>query len=328
MTVIFHDFEYAVTKKVEHYLWNLHTFLHGEYRKALGRLNTPKEVVHRRKLDKLYRGFLKTSEQFYFVYIQQLYKRFSIPELRQIACKSKSQLGEQATENPPPPAPLRTLVLKSCQMTLVRLGDLVRYRCQLSEKFSKAIFDTASDYYSLANSLDPEDGSAHHQLAVLHKIPGQHFDIVYHFHRAIVVARPHELALQNLKQEFKSPESSYQAKKGPAKDPSQAMLTWFVQLHAFYFHGKHFSRQGELEEEVLHRVELAFKSENFDNTLLLKMILVNMAAYDISKEKVNCKSRLSPDTFARVSNPGRQRHGPWKVHNHASSCCDSTFARC
>ncbi|KAJ3565623.1 hypothetical protein NPX13_g7438 [Xylaria arbuscula] len=280
MTAIFHDFEYAVSKKVELALWGLHTLLNSEYKKALGRLNTQREVVHRRKLDKLYRAFLKTSEQFYSVYIQNLYRRFSIPELRHIACRSNSQPEGQDAENPPPPAPLRTLVLKSCQMTLVRLGDLVRYRC-LVEKSFQAAFDTASDYYNLAISLDPEDGSAHHQLAVLHKIPGQHFDMVYHFHRAIVVARPSELAVQNLKQEFKNPE-----RKGPAKDPSQAMLTWFVQLHAFYYHGKHFSQQGELEEEVLHRVELAFKTETFDNTLLLKMILVNMAAYDISKEKV------------------------------------------
>ncbi|KAI1274790.1 hypothetical protein F5Y07DRAFT_206346 [Xylaria sp. FL0933] len=288
MTVIFHDFEYAVAKKVEQSLWNCHTFLNGEYRKALSRLNTQSQVVQRRKLDKLYRGFLKTSEQFYFVYIQQLYNRFSIPELRQIARKAKTQSAEQEAENASPPAPLRALVLKSCQMTLVRLGDLVRYRCQLSaDKFSKATFDTASDYYGLANSLDPDDGAAHHQLAVLNQIPGQHFDIVYHFHRAIVVSKPHELALKNLEREFKSPESSYQAKKGPAKDQSQAMVSWFVRLHAFYFHGKQFSQQGELEEEVLHRVELAFKNEGSDNSLLLKMILINMAAYDISTEKVN-----------------------------------------
>jgi protein SMG7 len=286
MTVIFHDFEYAVAKKVEHSLWQCHTFLNGEYRKALGRLNTPNQVVQRRKLDKLYRGFLKTSEQFYFVYIQQLSNRFSIPELQQIARKTKTQPIEQRGENVSPPTPLRAMVLKSCQMTLVRLGDLTRYRCQLSDKFSKTTFDTALDYYGLANSLDPEDGSAHHQLAVLHQLPGQHFDIVYHFHRAIAVSRPHELALKNLEREFKSPETSSQTKKGPSKDQSQAMVTWFVRLQAFFSHGKHFTQQPELEEEVLHRFELALKNESPAGNLLLKMILVNIAAYDISTEKV------------------------------------------
>ncbi|KAI0115921.1 hypothetical protein GGR51DRAFT_555797 [Nemania sp. FL0031] len=285
MKIIFQDFEYAAEKKVEHSLWQCHIFLNGEYRKALGRLNTPSQVVQRRKLDKLYRAFLKTSEQFYFVYIQQLAHHFSIPELQQIALKEKPQSIEPPAEKASPPAPLRALVLKSCQMTLVRLGDLTRYRCQSTEKLSKTIFNTALDYYGLANSLDPDDGSAHHQLAVLHQIPGQHFDIVYHFHRAIAVSRPHELALQNLEREFKSPESS-QGKRGTSKDPSQAMVTWFVRLHAFFFHGKHFSQQSELEEEVLHRFELALKSEDPDNTLPLKMIIINMAAYDISTEKV------------------------------------------
>ncbi|RYC60429.1 hypothetical protein CHU98_g5792 [Xylaria longipes] len=286
MTVIFHDFEYAVGRRVEHSLWQSHLFMNSEYRKALGRLNTPNQVVQRRKLDKLYRDFLKTSGEFYVVYIQRLHQRFSIPELQQIARKMKSHPIEQPAKNVCHPAPLRAMVLKSCQMTLVHMGDLARYRCQLSDKFSKATFDKAADYYGLANSLDPDDGSAHHQLAVLHQIPGQHFDIVYHFHRAIAVAKPHELALKNLEREFKSPESTSQAKKGPPKDQSQAMLTWFVRLHAFFFHGKHFSQQSELEEEVLHRTEVALKRGDPDDKLLLKMILVNMAAYDISTEKV------------------------------------------
>ncbi|KAI0191211.1 hypothetical protein EV127DRAFT_480578 [Xylaria flabelliformis] len=286
MNVIFHDFEYAVARRVEHSLWQCHVFMNGEYRKALGRLNTPNQVVQRRKLDKLCRDFLKTSGEFYAVYIQKLHQRFSIPELQQVARKIKSQPLEQPAENVSHPAPMRAMVLKSCQMTLVHMGDLARYRCQLSDKFSKTIFDKAADYYILANSLDPDDGSAHHQLAVLHQIPSQHFDIVYHFHRAIAVTKPHELALKNLEREFKSSESSAQAKKGSSKDQSQAMLTWFVRLHAFFFHGKHFSQQSELEEEVLHRAEVALKRGDSGDKSLLKMILVNMAAYDVSTEKV------------------------------------------
>ncbi|KAI1131489.1 hypothetical protein F5Y10DRAFT_59059 [Nemania abortiva] len=284
MKVIFQDFEYAVEKKVENFLWQSHIFLNSEYRKALGRLNAPSQVVQRRKLDKLYRGFLKTSEQFYTVYVQKLAHRFSIPELEQLAHKAEAQPTEQPAENVA--SALRALVLKSCHMTLVHLGDLARYRCQLTDKFSRTAFAAAVDYYGLAHVLDPDDGSAHHQLGVLHQTGSQHFDIVYHFHRAIAVSKPHGLALQNLKQEFKNPENSSQARKGSSKDQSQAMVTWFVRLHAFFFHGKHFSQQSELEEEVLHRFDLALKNDDPDNTLLLKMILINMAAYDISTEKV------------------------------------------
>jgi tetratricopeptide (TPR) repeat protein len=292
MKVIFHDFEYAVAKKVENSLWQCHIYLNAEYRKTLGRLNTQNQIVQRRKLDKLYRGFLKTAESFYVVYIQNLYKRFSIPELQQFALGAQPQPTETSAEDVSPATPLRALVLKSCQMTLIRLGDLARYRCQLSDKVSKPNFDKALDYYSLANNLDPEDGSAHHQSAVLHQILDQHFEIVYHFHRAISVAKPHELAFNNLEREFKSPEGSVQARKGPVKDHLEAMATWFVRLHAFFFHGKLFSQQSELEEEVLHRVEMALKNEG-SNILLLKMILINMAAYDISTEKVKCKLRVN-----------------------------------
>ncbi|KAI0393677.1 hypothetical protein F5Y17DRAFT_466756 [Xylariaceae sp. FL0594] len=285
LQVIINDFEYAVRKKVETCLWQCHTFLNGEYRRALGRLNTPKQAVQKRKLDKLYRAFLKTSEKFYVVYIQQLHHRFSIPELQQLAYGVEIQPDEEDRKDALPAAPLRGLALKSCQTTLVRLGDLARYQCQASDKVSKAIFDRAVGYYDMANVLNPDDGSAHHQLAILHQALDQHFDIVYHFCRAISISVPHPLALQNLKQEFKHPEGASQAKHRAAKDHSEAMAAWFVRLHAYYFHGKQFSAQVELEDEVLHRVELALKAEGSE-TVLLKMTLINMAAYDISTERV------------------------------------------
>ncbi|KAI1484906.1 hypothetical protein F5X96DRAFT_393497 [Biscogniauxia mediterranea] len=285
MQVIFHDFEYAVDKKVEHSLWQAHTFLNNEYRKVVGRLMAQSQVVQRRKLDKLYRAFLKTSESFYRVYIQRLSARFYIPELRQAACGTELESTESSTDDVSPPAPLRAMVLKSCQTTLVRLGDLARYRCHISEKLSKATFDKALDYYGLANTLDPDDGSAHHQTAVLYQLQGQHLDIVYHFHRAISIAKPHELALGNLEREFRGLENSSHSKKGPVKDPSEAMITWFVRLHAFFFQGEQFSQQTELEKEVLHRMEIAMKSDSSE-AVLRKMILINIAAYDVASEKV------------------------------------------
>ncbi|CAJ2506349.1 Uu.00g004790.m01.CDS01 [Anthostomella pinea] len=285
MQVIFRDFEYGFDKKVEHSLWQAHTFLNGEYRKVMSRLMSQNQVVQRRKLDKLYRGFLKTSESFYRVYIQRLSGRFYIPELRQAAYGTDLEPTQAMSDNVQPPATLRAMILKSCQTTLVRLGDLARYRCQISDKLSKATFDKALDYYGLANIIDAEDGSAHHQMAVLYQVQGQHLDIVYHFYRAIAIAKPHELGLGNVEREFKGLENSASSRRGPVKDPSEAMITWFVRLHAFYFQGKQFSQQSELEEEVLHRVEIAMKSEGNEATLR-KMILINIAAYDVATDKV------------------------------------------
>ncbi|KAI1268351.1 hypothetical protein F5Y18DRAFT_226098 [Xylariaceae sp. FL1019] len=283
--LIFHDFEYAARKTVEHHLWWAHIHLNGEYRRTLGRLNTQAQIVQKRKLDKQYRTFLKTSESFYVVYVQRLSQCYPIPELQQIALGGEIPT-ESGANDIPPGEPLRKMVTTAYQTTLLHLGDLVRYKCQAVDKFSQTTFNKASDYYALANTLDPDDGSAHHQLGVLHQSQDQHIDTVYHFYRAIAVAKPHELALGNLDRAFKkSLENTSQARRGSYKDPSEAMVTWFVRLHAYFFHGKQFTQHAELEEEVLHRVEIALKSEGTE-VLLLKMVLTNIAAYYVASEKV------------------------------------------
>ncbi|KAI1475969.1 hypothetical protein F4774DRAFT_413308 [Daldinia eschscholtzii] len=286
MNVINHDFEYAATKNVEHFLWHAHTFLNGEYRKVMSRLLAQNQVVVRRKLEKQYRGFLRTSQSFYRVYIQRLSGRFYIPQLHQVAHGTDIEPETIPPPDSTPPSRLRAMILKSCQITLVHLGDLVRYRCQMTEKLSNSStnFDKALEYYGLANAIDPDDGSAHHQLAVLYQLQARHLDIVYHFHRSICIAKPHQLGLANLEREFKGLENSSAARKGP-KDPNETMVTWFLRLHAFFFQGEPFSQQSELEEEVLHRVEMAMKSDP-DDTILRRMTFINIAAYDVALEKV------------------------------------------
>ncbi|KAI1457619.1 hypothetical protein F4805DRAFT_457535 [Annulohypoxylon moriforme] len=284
MNVVANDFEYAVGKQVEYHLWQAHVNLNVEYRKIMSRLLAQNQVVVRRKLEKQYRGFLKIAQSFYRVYIQQLSGRYYIPELHQVAYGTDIELPEPPAPDSKPPSQLRAMILKSCQITLVHLGDLVRYRCQMSEKLSNQNFDKAISYYSLAHTINPDDGSAHHQLAVLYQLQGRHFDIVYHFHRSICVAKPSELGVNNLGREFKGLENSHAGRKGP-KDPCETMITWFLRLHAYFFQGEPFSQQVELEEEVLHRIEISLKSD-VDETILRKMIFINIAAYDIALDKV------------------------------------------
>ncbi|KAI1450883.1 hypothetical protein F5Y02DRAFT_412527 [Annulohypoxylon stygium] len=285
MNVVANDFEYAVGKQVEYHLWQAHVNLNVEYRKMMSRLLAQNQVVVRRKLEKQYRGFLKIAQSFYRVYIQQLSGRYYIPELHQVAYGTDIELPEPPSpDSKPPTSQLRAMILKSCQITLVHLGDLVRYRCQMSEKLSNQNFDKAIAYYSLAHTINPDDGSAHHQLAVLYQLQGRHFDIVYHFHRSICVAKPSELGVNNLGREFKGLENSHASRKGP-KDPCETMITWFLRLHAFFFQGEPFSQQAELEEEVLHRIEISLKSD-VDETILRKMIFINVAAYDVALDKV------------------------------------------
>ncbi|XXH04626.1 hypothetical protein Hte_011043 [Hypoxylon texense] len=297
MNAIFLDFEYATSKNVENTLWQTHTFLNAEYRKTTGRLTTQSQVVMRRKLEKQYRGFLKTSESFYFVYIQKLNERFQVPELKHIAQGTDFEpaFTTASDSDSTLPAPIRAMVLKSCQVTLVHLGDLVRYRFQMSDRHSDKpsnrsstahpSFEKALLYYGLASALDPNDGSAHNQMAVLHQLRREDLDIVYHFHRSLCVEKPHPLGMANIEQKFAGLENAPPPRRSHAQNPWGAMTTWFLRLHAFFFLGEPFSQQAELETEVLHRIELAVKSDT-DEALLRKMIFINIAAYDLALEKV------------------------------------------
>ncbi|OTB00110.1 hypothetical protein M426DRAFT_243703 [Hypoxylon sp. CI-4A] len=283
------DFEFAIEKNIENYLWQTHVLINGEYRRVMGRLLAQGQVVVRRKVDKQYRSFLKVSQLFYRVYVQKLSSRFFIQELHDIALGTDIEPPDPPAPEATPPSPeLRALIMKSCHTTLVHLGDLVRYRYQMLEKPSNTntIFGSALEYYNLANAINPDDGSAHHQMAVLYQLQGQHLDIVYHFHRSVCIAKPHELGATNLDRAFKGLETPSAARKGAIKDPCETMVTWFLQLHTNFFKGEPFSQQAELEEEVLHRIEMTMKSDGGD-AVLQKMILINIAAYDVALEKVN-----------------------------------------
>lgn len=285
MTTIFADFSFARDHDVETILWQTHTSFNNAYRKVLGRIGDRSQVVQKRKVDKLYRDFLKTSQSFYRAYVQRLASQYDIPELRQAAHGLELETESSAGPETLPPV-LRSQLLGSCYMTLVRLGDLARYRCQHSERASKSSFDTAMTFYGLASMLDPNDGSCHHQMAVLHQQQGQQLDVIYRFHRSISILKPYALGPSNLDRALERYEAPSNSRRGSARDPSDAMTIWFLRLHASYAKGTAFTAKEELEKEVLHRLEMSVKAEEGDEGIVLKMILINMAAYDIAMEKV------------------------------------------
>ncbi|ORY69927.1 uncharacterized protein BCR38DRAFT_481086 [Pseudomassariella vexata] len=292
MRLIFHDFDYAAGKDVESVLWQAHTHLNGEYRRILSRLGSQAQAVQKRKVDKLYRDFLKTSQSFYRGYIQRLSSLFCIPELRQAAHAMELASADTTGQDVAPPSPLRIAILSACYMTLVRLGDLARYRCQAADKPSKNNFNIALTYYSLANTLDPDDGSSHHQMGVLYQLQQHPLEIIYYFHRSISIAKPYKLGPSNLESGFKRLENPSNTKRGAAKDPSETMTAWFLSLHAHYYLGEPFAAQAELEEEVLHRLDMSVKVEG-NGEVLLKMLLINIAAYDIASDKVKANWTLT-----------------------------------
>jgi protein SMG7 len=284
---IFFDFQYAVRESVESLLWQAHSQVNSEYRRTLARPRSAQHVVLKRKLEKQYAAFLRTSQYFYKHYIQRLAACYELPELQPVVAGIKLEkmtIPQPVADMTPN---LRRVILKSCYQTLNFLGDLSRYRSQAQQKVPT--YEAALTYYGLAHDLNPKSGHAHHQMGIVYLGERKHLDMIYHFYRAWAIQEPHPNAQPNLESEFKSllQPSPANRRSGPP-DPQEAFVTWFAKLHARIYQGEPFPQHQELEDEVIHRLEMAAKAPN-TYAVLLKMILVNIAAYHVVTFKIKGK---------------------------------------
>jgi hypothetical protein len=178
--------------------------------------------VERRKLERHYLDFIKSSQRFYRGYIQHLSSRFGgIVELERVARKfnfeSKADImlcagvvginqrlfidlsGQSLIK---PSNDLRKRILQSCHATLIRLGDLSRYR--ESELVSKdRNWGPAIGYYDLASVINPASGASQNQLAIIALADGNHLRATYHLYRALSAQEPHPTAKGNLEIELR-----------------------------------------------------------------------------------------------------------------------------
>ncbi|CAM1505575.1 Fc.00g112120.m01.CDS01 [Cosmosporella sp. VM-42] len=281
---IFLDFEYAIQEKTEVAMWTIHTSINHEYRRILGRLKAPAHVVEKRKIEKFYNNFLRIAQKFYKGYIQRLSARYEIHELKRVAQGIGVEQLNAGDTISPVPAQTSAQVLQSCHLTLIRLGDLARYRVQA--RYKKSSYDMALTYYSLAHDLVPDSGFAFHQIGIVHLDEGKHLEVIYDFYRSWAVEKSHPNAKQNLEAEFKtlrSPNPS-NSRNTASTGPHDAFIMWFAKLHAFFYKGEVFPQHGELETEVMHRLRMASKSADAGD-VLFKMILTNILAYHVACNK-------------------------------------------
>ncbi|EDN91193.1 hypothetical protein SS1G_00596 [Sclerotinia sclerotiorum 1980 UF-70] len=234
--VIFGDFEYATKQRVQHRLWDSHSLINSRYRKFVAHYRSAdqkRRAVERRKLEKHYVDFLKESQYFYKGYIQRVASHFGpLPALQRIA--NRLSLSSLSVDKPIKVSKsLEHLLKLSCHFTLLRLGDLSRYRNDL--RIKERSWDPALGYYHLAEALYPDSGNAHNQMAVIALADGSHLDALYHLLRAVAVKEPHTLARGNLAIEYKKISTTWekerQSKRRPAPVES-ALVIWFK---SFYF---------------------------------------------------------------------------------------------
>ena len=181
------------------------------------------------------------------------------------------------------PADLRLAVLLSCHRTLVRLGDLSRYReTELVTK--ERNWGPAIGYYDLAGAIRPSSGASHNQLAVIALADGNHLRATYHLYRALAVDEPHPTAKSNLEIEFKKILTAWDRSELISNEmqrdnqlPGKALLGWFMRLHARCHKGIDFAEHDELENEVLSQLAIDLKERSLEGTIL-KFVLINISA--------------------------------------------------
>lgn len=280
--------------------------------------NGRRRPVEKRKLEKHYLDFIKSSQRFYRGYIQRLSSHFGgIAELEKVAQKFNFESKDSAridrwgekkkkkanycfsldlSAEPPVnlDAHLRGRVLLSCHATLIRLGDLSRYRETELATGKNRNWGPAIGYYDLASVINPDSGASHNQLAVIALADGNHLRATYHLYRALSAKDPHPTSKGNLEIEFRKIMNAWAKRELiPREDagiPGKALTPWFVYLHAQCYKGVDFPEHDELENEVLSQLAVDLKERSLEGTLL-KFCLINIAAEDFARARSNGRSR-------------------------------------
>ncbi|KAG9247102.1 hypothetical protein BJ878DRAFT_539624 [Calycina marina] len=298
--IVFMDIQFASDNGVETHMWNIHVVVKNHLKDLLDLARQgPKDrrVVQRRKFDRAYSDYLKSTRKSYENYIQHLASTFGgIPGLERIA--SCLRLDALSGDQPViPPSHVEALVLQSCHDTLLRCGDLARYKNEAIEDVNKRHSNAALSYYQLAADLRPDTGSAYNQMAVVAVAEHNHLDTLYYLYRAIAIKEPHPLAAKNLDLEYRKIMTVWEKQQvGHKLDDQSTLILWFVRLHARMYRGFLFTGYGELEATVLSRLSLFLKSESPPalpvlqedgvDEVLERFVIVNIAAFYYAAERI------------------------------------------
>lgn len=276
--LFFLDLEVAEAKEVETRLWRAHQDVNKEFRSYLGRLrheDNKKKAVERRKADKLYLDFIKSSHRFYRGFIQRICSHFSgLGEIYDIA--RKMHLETLSVDTPVEVDMVQKQnLLRSCHMTLIQCGDLSRYReIELSRK--ERNWGPAKGYYECAAELDPTSGHSFNQLSVMALADSDHFRALYYIYRTLSIAKPFPTAAGNLALELRKigsktiPPAGTETKLGAAEVP-------FLKLHAMSYAGENPANFRSACDALMMALSDVIRAQPC-NKSLKRVCLINIAA--------------------------------------------------
>ncbi|RVX68300.1 hypothetical protein B0A52_07303 [Exophiala mesophila] len=290
---IFLDITQAGSQRIEVRLWDLHAKVNQKFKPFLAQFKDEqgkKRHVERRKAEKLYLDFLKSSQRFYRGYIQRLASHFKdIPEVLQVAKKFNL---DTLTADPLVQVDdsLKKHIVHSCYLSLVQLGDLSRYReSEIPKKTPD--WGPAKGYYELAIALDPTWGTSYNQLAVIALKDQDHLRAVYYLYRSISVENPFPQAPNNLELEFKKIRA--RALQGKPISPNNTetdgtLCDLFLVFHASCADITFVSDEVQVDE-MLRRLGDHLKEQPSDSNTR-KLCLINIAAEEVVAQKIRAGS--------------------------------------
>ncbi|KAL8942095.1 MAG: hypothetical protein Q9216_001861 [Gyalolechia sp. 2 TL-2023] len=250
-----------------------------------GGLKGKKKPVEERKAVKSYLDFVKSSQRFYRGYIQQLASQFGgIQEIEAVARRFRSD-GVVPEKVPQISPDLQHALLQSCHRTLIRLGDLSRYReSEIDAKKNKKNWGPALGYYDLAIAIYPQSGIPYNQLAIISKNEGDHARALYHLYRAQSALEPPPTAFANLELEFKKIRDAWKRDHSISDDrndnrnPLSKLQHFFPLLHSRCFDGIDIGDYEKLERDVLQKFSAGLKDRTLETNFVNRMALSNIAA--------------------------------------------------
>lgn len=288
-------FEKAQKKNLEYRLWDVHGLINRSHRQQLKQFRGSdgrKKRVEKRKTERVYLDFIKKSQHFYRRYLKNVHAQFGC--LRDLEATARSSLLSK--ELAPVNDDLHRMLLLSCHQSLIRLGDLSRWReTQLQTQTRSQNWGPAREYYDLASSINPASAESNNQLAVIALQQMDHLETVHRLYLTMIAEEPHPCAKSNLEAGFRKLEATWsknEEQKGEVTPFLVSSLdTSFVRLHIYCYKGDVCAEVDELENYTLTLLETNARERSVD-IVLLKIVLINIAAGSVVNDQLRGKFQV------------------------------------
>ena len=139
---------------------------------------------------------------------------------------------------------IKSLVFTAVQTSLIKLGDISRYRALTPHRTAKPPptpdYGPAYGYYVLAQSLLPENGAPANQLAVLSTYSKDFLMSTYYFYRALACDEPFATAGNNLALGFRKVLRDGVGVDGVEREDVGNLIEAFLRMHAEFYNGNEY----------------------------------------------------------------------------------------